>query len=487
LEFETRRRISKRISAGALFPTADDAGTAAAAASGDSLMRAEASDLGAQQAAQLARSSLGRDVTARSGLSRGAFSTALALRQCGVVRGAAARGSIGARFVPSRPLFVDKYAHQAFCGKFSKSGALFMSASQDRHIRLYDTGTWRLTKDIVANDVGWSIIAVDYSPDDRWVIYSSWSDYVHLYNTSGAPVYEPLNFRPSTGRFCLFSSEFSPSSTEILAGASDHCIYLYDLERKLRTHRIRGHADDVNSICWLDAGGQLFASGSDDRLVMLWDRRLVSAGGQGDARGCVGAFVGHARGVACVSSRGDGLHLLSNGKDHCAKLWDVRALQSPAEARAAATALAPGSMYDYRHGERRRPNEPRLRHALDTSLMTYRGGHQVYRTLLRAHFSPLESTGSRYVIAGSNNNTACIYETLTGEIAAILGGDATRADGGVGPHTDVVRDVSWHPWKPEIVTTSWDGSCRLWSFALHNELERKRAEDDYAFRSWRGE
>lgn len=447
-------------------------------------MRAEDSEFEAQQRATLRRSVLGRDVSARSGLSRVAASTALGLRQCGVVGGAAARGGFGARFVPARALFVDKYAHQTFCGKYSKSGAIFMSACQDRHIRLYDTGTWRLTKDIVAQDVGWSIISVDHSPDDRWVIYSSWSDYVHLYNTSGAPVYEALNFRPSSGRFCLFSSEFSPNSTEILAGASDHCVYLYDLERKTRTHRIRGHADDVNAICWVDAGGQLFASGSDDRLVLLWDRRLVGSGAGGalDSRGCVGAFVGHARGITCVSARGDGLHLLSNGKDHCAKLWDVRAACSPSEARAAVHALPAAHFYDYRHGQRRRAQaEPRMRHVLDSSLMSYRGGHQVYRTLLRAHFSPLESTGSRYVIAGSNDGAVFVYETLTGEVAAVLGAAGASENGGVGGHTDVVRDVSWHPWNAEICTTSWDGSVRVWSYAQHNELDRKLAENDFAF------
>ena len=108
----------------------------------------------------------------------------------------------------------------------------------DRHIRLYDTLTWHLVKDIVAQDVGWSIISVDYSPDDNWVIYSSWSPYVHLYNTKGPAVYRALDYRPSSSRFCLFSSEFSPLSTEILSGASDHCVYLYDLERNERTHRV---------------------------------------------------------------------------------------------------------------------------------------------------------------------------------------------------------------------------------------------------------
>jgi WD repeat-containing protein 23 len=434
-----------------------------------------------KQHAQLLRSSLGRDIRARTALSHVPLHRAVALRQCAAVRRAEANGGLGARFLPSRAQIVDKYANQqVFCGKFSKAGGLFMSACQDRHIRLYDTASWRLVKDIIAHDVGWSIISVDYAPDDRWVIYSSWSPNLHLYNTRGPPTYEPLHFLPDTERFCLFSSEFSPNSTEILAGSSDHRVYLFDLERKERTHAIRVHGDDVNSICWLDQSGQLFASGSDDRLVLVWDRRLVPATGNG-SRGCVGAFIGHTRGITCVSARGDGRHLLSNGKDHCAKLWDVRAARPLSEVRNMLDTL-PRTYEDYRMTTRPRRNaEPPMRHVLDNSLMTYRG-HRVFRTLLRAHFSPLESTGSRYIIAGSDDGSVYIYETLTGDVAAVLGGPSAAADGGAGEHTALVRDVSWHPFKPEIVTTAWDGTCRLWTFAQHHELDRKHAHDDYAFK-----
>jgi len=399
--------------------------------------------------------------------------------------------AITQRFLVNKSIELDQYTQQTFCGKYSKSGALFMSACQDRHIRLYDTLTWRLVKDIVAQDVGWSIISVDYSPDDNWVIYSSWSPYVHLYNTKGPAVYRALDYRPSSSRFCLFSSEFSPLSTEILSGASDHCVYLYDLERNERTHRIAGHDDDVNAICWLDDSGQLFASGSDDRLVCVWDRRLLDSGAEDEAhtndfvdflgqrqsrpstslnarRGCVGAFVGHQRGVTCVSARGDGRYLLSNGKDHCAKLWDLRHTSPQVEARQAARAI-PSMHYDYRRGGRRMPTSMRL-HTRDTSLMSYFGGHQVYNTLLRAHFSPLESTGSKYVYAASSEGGICIYETLTGRIVKRL------EDG----HTNLVRDVSWHPYRPELVSTSWDGTCRVWCMGdLPEALEERKENNDY--------
>jgi DDB1- and CUL4-associated factor 11 len=37
---------------------------------------------------------------------------------------------------------------------------------------------------------------------------------------------------------------------------------------------------------------------------------------------------------------------------------------------------------------------------MDCSLMTYQG-HRVLRTLIRCHFSPIESTGQQYIYSGS--------------------------------------------------------------------------------------
>jgi WD repeat-containing protein 23 len=56
-----------------------------------------------------------------------------------------------------------------------------MSAAQDRRIRIYDHASKKKLKEIIARDIGWSIIDTDYSPDQRWLIYSSWSDYSKLF------------------------------------------------------------------------------------------------------------------------------------------------------------------------------------------------------------------------------------------------------------------------------------------------------------------
>lgn len=95
----------------------------------------------------------------------------------------------------------------------------------------------------------------------------------------------------------------------------------------------------------------------------------------------------------------------------------------------------------------------------DTSVMTYRG-HRVTKSLIRAKFSPLETTGQRFIYTGCGTGRvigkaymvlfyhflcfcSSVYDVLTGKIREAIGG-----------HRDVVRDVDWHPIRHEIVSSS---------------------------------
>lgn len=78
----------------------------------------------------------------------------------------------------------------------------------------------------------------------------------------------------------------------------------------------------------------------------------------------------------------------------------------------------------------------------DCSVMTYRG-HRVTQTLIRAKFSPAETTGGRFIYTGCSSGRVPIYDTLTGRMVS-------RIDS----HSDLVRDASWHPLRPEIASAS---------------------------------
>lgn len=197
-------------------------------------------------------------------------------------------------------------------------------------------------REIVARDIGWSIVDLDFSTDSRFVIYSSWSNCVHLINTQGEfELHEALDFQPNEyqQQVCMFGIRFSTNgSREILAGLNGGIAMLYDVERKRNIWSAQAHEDDINSVCWLDDSGNLFATGSDDASLRIWDRRILAnvdtdaASGQARSRRGyakatpVGGFLGHVHGLTCVSSMNDGnaRYVLSNSKDQSMKLWDVR-------------------------------------------------------------------------------------------------------------------------------------------------------------------
>merc|ERR1711997_348745 len=88
----------------------------------------------------------------------------------------------------------------------------------------------------------------------------------------------------------------------------------------------------------------------------------------------------------------------------------------------------------------------------DSSLMTYRG-HTVLQTLIRCRFSPVHTTAQRYIYTGCASGSVYVYDVLTGQIVRELTG-----------HRSCVRDVSWHPYRPEITSSSWDSCLARWTY-----------------------
>jgi WD repeat-containing protein 23 len=280
------------------------------------------------------------------------------------------------------------------------------------------------------------------------------------------------------GSFGIWSIRFSGDGRELVAGATGGSILVYDIESRRTIHRIYGHDEDVNAVCFADSSSpHILYSGSDDTTLKVWDTRSL-----GDSREA-GAFVGHVEGLTYIDSKGDGRkqmyfksispltflgYILSNGKDQSMKLWDLRMVMSPRDFHT----LKPNRQratephFDYRWGTY--DEDDWYEHPNDNSLVTFRG-HKVLRTLIRCHFSPPGSTNSRYVYSGSEDGKVYIWNmdaTLAGTIDVYNATKNTRP-----PHREYdmmgawdddedyshsrwktcVRDASWHPNAPMIV------------------------------------
>lgn len=137
------------------------------------------------------------------------------------------------------------------------------------------------------------------------------------------------------GSFGIWSIRYSGDGRELVAGTTGGSIVVYDIESRRSLHRIFGHDEDVNAVCFADKlSPHILYSGSDDTTLKVWDTRSL-----GDRR-AAGAFVGHIEGITYIDSKGDGSkwncglestrlliclgYVLSNGKDQSMKLWDLR-------------------------------------------------------------------------------------------------------------------------------------------------------------------
>lgn len=367
------------------------------------------------------------------------------------------------RLLPNKMKIVDKYHSKAFCGMFTKNGDSFMSASQDGNIRIYDTSTgyFKLKKVVPAQDVGWSILDTAVSPDGQHFIYSSWSEYIHICNIHGEyETHEALVLSPEDRRFCIFSLRFSQDGREILGGANDECIYVYDRDLNKRSLKIRSHEDDVNSVAFADSTSHILFSGGDDGLCKVWDRRTLNE----DCPRPVGILAGHIDGITYIDPKGDGRHLITNSKDQTIKLWDMRAFSSQESAKAARTIVS-SQNWDYRWQRiPKKLSNQQKKVAGDTSLMTYRG-HSVLQTLIRCHFSPEISTGQRLIYTGCATGRIIVYDVLTGKIVKVLCG-----------HLGCVRDVSWHPYRQQLISSSWDGTLGCWTYSGKQSLDSDEEE-----------
>jgi len=301
----------------------------------------------------------------------------------------------------------------------------------------------------------------------------------HTHDTSVRQTELQFGDEHSLGMSAIWSCKFSADGNEVFAGGPGP-IYVYDLIANRRSMRIgRAHSNDVNSVCWADtASGNVLISGSDDGFVKVWDRRSL-----GTAQKPSGVLVGHTEGITHVSSKGDGRYVISNGKDQALRLWDLRSMRSSEEFDEIGRNEYHIRGYDYRRGVYLKPRV--LAHPKDCSVMTYRG-HAVLRTLIRCYFSPVETTGGQYLYSGSHDGKIHVW-SLDGTTVQVLDRTQTlsMACDPSAPESDestgwqlrgdgnnnkiCVRDVSWHPQEPVLMSAGWAQNSRARSTVARHE------------------
>ncbi|KAG9124027.1 hypothetical protein FRC07_013145 [Ceratobasidium sp. 392] len=309
--------------------------------------------------------------------------------------------------VPNSPgAIVAHYEDKAYSGQFSLDASVFYSCTQGHNIWVYDanssgekrvdpvtrhTSRMKLTNRVRGVFGNWTITDSHLSPNNERIVYSSISPVAHI-----TKLHEPeaphisLDFTGTRrgarrhalydDHFGIWTCRFSADGQEVIACGSQQ-IFVWDLNAHRRTVSILAHQDDVNSCCWADtASGNVLVSGSDDAMVKVWDRRSLSSNRPS------GVLPGHTEGITSVSAKGDGRYIISNGKDHALRLWDLRMMREDEEV------------------QERQYGQPHYDYRLDPmSCADMETTAALSGPITLRIAAPIETTGQAYIYSGSTD------------------------------------------------------------------------------------
>nr|VFJ73302.1 MAG: WD40 repeat [Candidatus Kentron sp. FW] len=245
-------------------------------------------------------------------------------------------------------LVIDSGGHKAVINDvlFTPDGRQLISVSDDKTIRIWDTGSGELLRTLRgqmgAGDDG-KLFAGALSPDGRWLAVGGKTGnpndrWIRLIDLE-APPDTPLRLLKGHTNVIL-GLAFSPDGQRLLSGSADKTARLWDVSTPLDTgpstaleagvstpldtglqtgkslQILRGHTDDIYAVAFSSPdkkGGQRLVTGSLDHTLRLWDK-------DGNP---VKVLAGHTDKVLAAAFTPDGRYLLSGSWDQTIRLWDA--------------------------------------------------------------------------------------------------------------------------------------------------------------------
>ncbi|MHC5673305.1 protein kinase domain-containing protein [Nostoc sp.] len=269
-------------------------------------------------------------------------------------------------------------------------------------------------------------------------------------------------FHTLTGHSGTLSSvnalAISPDSNTLASGSDDKIVQLWDLKTQKVLASLLGHSQAVKSVTF-SPDGQILATASDDKTIKLWQVETLEE---------ICTLLGHSHAVKSVVFSPDGQILASGSWDKTIKLWDVNSgreicsitghqLQVNAVAFSPQGQVLASASYDrtirlwqisaLEDFQRELQNRPCY------SLLSTLSGHAW--AVLTVAFSP----DGQILATGSDDNTIKLWEVNTGQLICTLVG-----------HSWSVVAVAFTADGETLLSASCDKTVKLWRVSTAEEI-----------------
>ncbi|XP_025104446.1 denticleless protein homolog isoform X2 [Pomacea canaliculata] len=309
----------------------------------------------------------------------------------------------------------------------------------------------------------------------------------------------------------IFDFQWVDDDTKLLTASGDQTAALWDVERGESVSIFRGHFCSVRSVSSDPRNSALFATGARDGHILFWDSRIQTKVDRthGEYRPPVryicnahsivkrtevkahrrnfrekGPILDTQQSVTCLQFLSDHLLMSSGSVDGSIKVWDLRKSYT-----SLVTLPTPLQCFTYPGTTGRRPgvicfalDKTHSRvfatytdHAIygfnlatgDKNPVSIFKGHRCDTYYVKTSMSP----DGRYLLSGSTNSKAYIWEVDKPEKAPVV----------LKGHMSDVGGVAWHPRDlTKLATVGDDSMLLLWNLPNREPSEEKQRSYGYA-------
>jgi WD40 repeat protein/tRNA A-37 threonylcarbamoyl transferase component Bud32 len=342
----------------------------------------------------------------------------------------------------------------------SRDGTRAVTACGDEAVRVWDVAASKELREI---ECGSAPTSVAISPDGKLMLVVTANQQVRMWGLESGEELSaddgsqgPLLDFAKQG-ISVWSADFAEDGLKILAvgGAEAH---LWDLRgaRRLVTYSPQSA---VSSIAF-SPGGDRFVTGSWDNAARVWD---VASG---TAKLKVGTGV-HRGFVNAAAFSPDGTRLATASDDRVV-VWDAASGEKLVEAegrldRITAIDYSPDGKQLLIVGDGKEDSVLALDADSLETLRSYRGHTQ-------AVLCGKYSRDGRWIITGSDDNTARIWDAATGQLREWRPNPETNIELKLAAHTSGVSAVAFTPDGRRVLTGGKDMTAKLWDAQTGKEI-----------------